>query len=294
MLIPDVFFCKALKPIAVLLNPVVLFCKALQPIAVLYAPEERGEVLKAFVAPIDMFVETFPLPLLKSTPLIEPVTVKDPITPKDPVICALPVYGNGEDTFNAKEAVVAHDAVPNKEPVIEPVTFKEPEMFTVFVEKFPPINGVPGPQEIYNLLLSSVNVEGPAPNPSAILFEELPEKRRPAFCPNAILFNPIVLQNKALRPIAVLLVPVVFLFKAVTPIAVLLVPVVLENKDPVPIQTLPLISLLKTKLSVTSNILHLISEACIAPIVLSARHVVMQDCNIDLFLCAIYIFIINM
>ena len=172
-------FCKVLKPIAVLLVPVVLFCKALQPIAVLYVPEERGEVLKAVVAPIDMFVETFPLPLLKSTPLIEPVTVKDPITPKDPVIIADPVNGNVEVAFNAKEAVTALEDVPKSEPVKD-VAVKEPEMFTVFAVKSPFISGVPEPEAIYNLLLSSVNVEGPAPNPIAILFEELPENRHPA------------------------------------------------------------------------------------------------------------------
>ena len=34
---------------------------------------------------------------------------------------------------------------------------------------------------MYNLSFSSVFVEGPAPNPIAILFEELPEKFNPAF-----------------------------------------------------------------------------------------------------------------
>ncbi len=59
-----------------------------------------------------------------------------------------------------------------------------------------------------------VNVEGPAPNPIAILFEELPEKFDPAFCPNAILLHPTVLQHKAARPIAALLHPVVLKTKA--------------------------------------------------------------------------------
>jgi hypothetical protein len=49
-----------------------------------------------------------------------------------------------------------------------------------FAAKSPFINGVPEPDAIYNLLLSSVKVEGPAPNPIAILFEELPEKLHPA------------------------------------------------------------------------------------------------------------------
>jgi len=238
----------------------------------------------------------FPPPRLINKLLIvlfKPLVKNEPVTSKDPVIIADPVNGNVEVAFNAKEAVTALEAVPKSEPVND-VAVKDPEMFTVFKAKSPFISGVPEPEAIYNLLLSSVVVEGPAANPIAILFEELPENKHPAFCPNAILFNPIVLQNKAFCPIAVLLVPVVFLFKAVTPIAVLLVPVVFENKDPVPIQTLPLISLLKTKLSVTSNTLHLISAADISPTMLSAIHAVMQDCNIDLFLCAIYIFIINM
>jgi hypothetical protein len=34
---------------------------------------------------------------------------------------------------------------------------------------------------MYNLLLSSVFVEGPEPNPIVILFEELPDKKHPAF-----------------------------------------------------------------------------------------------------------------
>ena len=74
---------------------------------------------------------------------------------------------------------------------------------------------------MYNLLLSSVDVEGPAPNPMAILFEELPENKQPAFFPNAILLDPIVLLRKAAVPIAVLLVPVVVKLKADCPIAVL-------------------------------------------------------------------------
>jgi hypothetical protein len=38
--------------------------------------------------------------------------------------------------------------------------------------------------------------EGPAPNPIAILFEELPEKFNPALSPIAMLLDPVV-QNKA-------------------------------------------------------------------------------------------------
>jgi hypothetical protein len=50
--------------------------------------------------------------------------------------------------------------------------------------------------------------EGPEPNPIAILFEELPDKNFPAFCPKAILFDPDVLEFKAACPIAVLYPPV--------------------------------------------------------------------------------------
>ena len=105
--------------------------------------------------------------------------------------------------FKTYEAVTAFDAVPKSEPVND-VAVKEPEMFTVFKVKSPFISGTPEPDAIYNLLLSSINVEGPAPNPIAMLFEELPEKKHPAFCPNAILLHPTVLYCKAAYPIAVL------------------------------------------------------------------------------------------
>jgi hypothetical protein len=95
----------------------------------------------------------------------------------------------------AKEALVdcvANEAVPKSEPVKE-VAIKDPEIFTVFAAKSPFISGVPEPDAIYNLSLSSVRVEGPASNPIAILFEELPDKNFPAFCPKAILLDPDVL-----------------------------------------------------------------------------------------------------
>ena len=91
---------------------------------------------------------------------------------------------------------------------------------------------------MYNLLLSIVVVEGPAPNPIAILFDELPEKFSPAFWPNAMLLDPDVLENKAWFPIAVLLDPDVLAFKAQDPIAVLWVPVVLLFKARHPIAVL--------------------------------------------------------
>jgi hypothetical protein len=79
----------------------------------------------------------------------------------------------------------------------------------LYTAKSPFINGVPEPEAMYNLLLSSVFEEGPDPNPIAILFEELPENKLPAFCPNAILFDPVVMFCKAKEPIAVLCAPVV-------------------------------------------------------------------------------------
>jgi hypothetical protein len=114
----------------------------------------------------------------------------------------------------------AGEEVPKSEPVND-VAVKDPEIFTVFAAKSPFISGVPEPEAIYNLLLSSVVVEGPAPNPIAMLFEELPENKHPACWPNAILLDPTVLQFKAARPIAALLHPVVLKTKALNPIAVL-------------------------------------------------------------------------
>ena len=163
-----------------LLVPVVFLLKDPLPAAKLCAPV--AEELKFVVAPIEMFVETLLPPVLISKLLIvpfEPLVEIEPVTPNDPVISADPVNGNVEIAFNAKEAVKAYDAVPNKEPVKD-VAVKEPEMFTVFAAKSPFISGVPEPEAIYNLLFSSINVEGPAKGPIAMLFEELPEKQIPA------------------------------------------------------------------------------------------------------------------
>ena len=223
------------------MHPVVLLRKAAFPAAKLLPPV--AEELKFVVAPIEMFEETFPPPLLKNTPLMvpfEPDVEIEPVTPNDPVIKADPVNGNAapppplpvltvignvvplplvnvivfEDTdavtkaFGVNEAVEANEAVPKSEPV-NAVAVKAPVMFTVFKAKSPFISGVPEPDAIYNLLLSSVNDEGPAANPIATLFEELPENKHPAFWPNAILFDPDVLLYKAKAPIAVLCDPVV-------------------------------------------------------------------------------------
>jgi len=66
------------------------------------------------------------------------------------------------------------------ENIKEPLIVCVPVISTVFAAKSPFISGVPEPEAIYNLLLSSVNVEGPAPNPIAILFEEADVKFNPA------------------------------------------------------------------------------------------------------------------
>jgi len=204
----------------VLSFPFVRFDKALFPAAKLHPPV--AEELKFVVEPIEIFEEMFPPPLLKNIPLIvpfepdveiEPVTVNpDPDITSEPVITADPENGNAgppPPPFNAKEAVVANDevvaneAVPKSEPVRD-VAVKAPVIFTVFAAKSPFINGVPEPEAIYNLLLSSVNDEGPALYPIAMLFEELPEKLHPAYWPNAMLFDPDLLLYKADFPIAVL------------------------------------------------------------------------------------------
>ena len=80
------------------------------------------EELKFVVEPIEMFEETFPLPMLKNKPLIvpfEPDVEIDPVTPNDSVICADPVNGNGlpPPPFNAKEAVNAYEELTTNEAV---------------------------------------------------------------------------------------------------------------------------------------------------------------------------------
>ena len=70
-----------------MLVPVVLRNKAAFPAAKL--PPPVAEELKFVVTPIEIFVETFPPPLLKNKPLIvpfEPDVEIEPVTPNDPVI----------------------------------------------------------------------------------------------------------------------------------------------------------------------------------------------------------------
>ena len=62
------------------------------------------------------------------------------------------------------------------EPVKVLNTLNEPEIVTVLATKSPPINGVPEPDAMYNLLFSTVGVEGPAEYPIMTLFDELPSR----------------------------------------------------------------------------------------------------------------------
>jgi len=92
LLVPVVLAFKALYPIAVLKDPIVLVYKTAHPIARLWVPVV--EELKFVVAPIEMFEEMFPPPLLKNKPLIvpfEPDVEIEPVTPKEPVIRVDPV-----------------------------------------------------------------------------------------------------------------------------------------------------------------------------------------------------------
>ena len=97
--------------------PVVFLLRDPLPAAKLSVPV--AEELKFVVAPIEMFVETFPPPLLKNKPLMvpfEPDVEIEPVTPNDPVIKAEPVYGNAgvEGAYEALTAFVAKDAVVAK------------------------------------------------------------------------------------------------------------------------------------------------------------------------------------
>jgi hypothetical protein len=129
--VPDVLLNKAPFPIAVLYDPYVLFFKAVSPAAKLFSP--TLEELKFVVLPIEMFVSTFPPPLLKNTPLIvpfEPDVEIEPVTPKDPVIKALPVYGNVvSGAYEALTAFVANEAVVAK---LELIAFKTNDAVCAF------------------------------------------------------------------------------------------------------------------------------------------------------------------
>ena len=113
---PVVLLNKDESPIAVLLVPVVFLGKDPLPAAKLFAPV--AEELKFVVAPIEMFVETLPPPVLISKPLIvpfEPDVEIEPVTPREPVIIADPVNGNVvSGAYEALKAFVANDAVVAK------------------------------------------------------------------------------------------------------------------------------------------------------------------------------------
>ena len=113
---PIVLVYKDPLPIAVLKDPNVLLRKAHWPIAVLLVPV--AEELKFVVAPIEIFVETFPPPVLTNKPLMvpfEPDVEIEPVTPREPVIKAEPVYGNVvSGAYEALKAFVAKDAVVAK------------------------------------------------------------------------------------------------------------------------------------------------------------------------------------
>ena len=146
-------------------------------------------------------------------------TVLEELTAKDAEIILF--EPNGPYTFEAvtKEAVAAvvatgaqeadtaHEEVPNNEPVIIPSTFNDPEIVTVLVEKSPPIKGVPEPEAIYNLLLSTVVDAGPASFPIRILLDEFPSRKNPAKCPKTVLKLPVSKEPRVECPKVTLLKP---------------------------------------------------------------------------------------
>jgi hypothetical protein len=144
--LPVVLESKALDPIAVLWHPVVLASKAPVPIAVLLHPvvlEHKArfpaakllppvaEELKFVVAPIEIFVETFPPPLLTNKPLIvpfEPLVEIEPVTPNDPVISADPVKGNAAPPPPLPVLTVIGNVVPL--PLVNVIVFEDTDAVT--------------------------------------------------------------------------------------------------------------------------------------------------------------------
>ena len=144
LLFPVVLAHKAYCPIAVLRHPVVLVRKALDPIAVLLAPvvflhNARFPAAKLFIpvaeelkfvdAPIEMFVETFPLPKLTNKPLMvpfEPLVEIEPVTPKDPVIKADPVKGKAAPPLPV--LTVIGNVVPL--PLVNVIVFEDTDAVT--------------------------------------------------------------------------------------------------------------------------------------------------------------------
>ena len=74
------------------------------------------------------------------------IPVPNPDTPVD--------IGNPVAFVSVAEVGVPRAGVTRVGPIIEPVTVKDPEMFTVFAAKSPFISGTPEPEAIYNLLFS--------------------------------------------------------------------------------------------------------------------------------------------
>ena len=76
----------------------------------------------------------------------------------------------------AQDALTAHDEVPNKEPVILPVTFSEPEIFTFFVE--PILNTSILADDIVNIspvpVVSDTSNKGPLLPEIVSMLEPLP------------------------------------------------------------------------------------------------------------------------
>ena len=146
LLFPVELAHKAYCPIAVLRHPVVLARKALAPIAVLFVPvvflhnarspaaklfPPVAEELKFVVEPIEIFVETFPPPVLINKPLIvpfEPDVEIEPVTPKDPVISADPVKGNAAPPPPLPVLTVIGNVVPL--PLVNVIVFEDTDAVT--------------------------------------------------------------------------------------------------------------------------------------------------------------------
>ena len=109
--------------------PVVFLLKDPLPAAKLSVPV--AEELKFVVEPIEMFVETFPPPLLKNTPLMvpfEPDVEIEPVTPNDPVISADPVKGNAAPPPPLPVLTVIGNVVPL--PLVNVIVFEDTDAVT--------------------------------------------------------------------------------------------------------------------------------------------------------------------
>jgi hypothetical protein len=161
--------------------------RAMLLIAAVFKLEEN-----AVVNPIEILDTPFvPLPFPISKPLI------DPVTPNEPVICAEPVNGN-EAPPGAQEADVAHDAVPNNEPV-NPPAVNCPKIQALVVDELP-ITVVLDPKPI---ALSPITISLISPLEDGFVFEPITIEllrlvklalallSKAAFGPNTILELPV-------------------------------------------------------------------------------------------------------